>query len=170
MYHICKQDWMGCAIATVAAIADLSYEEVVTVCDGVSPAELRESEEIRRLLEKVTRTRWVGNCPRRPKAVSEMLFPDHPVAAFLQNRRESPQLGQWVAVRKELIHDPGLPAAYHLRRYLRRDWIVAQMFEPGDPSELDRRKNSRSRLVLQELAEQISISFEHVGNDYGPAA
>jgi hypothetical protein len=161
---------MGCAIATAAAIADLSYEDVVVVSDGISPAELRDISEMQQLLEKVTCTRWLGRFLRKPSPVSEILFPDYPIAAFLQNRRQSPYLGQWVAIRKELIHDPGLSAAYHTRRYIRRDWIVANMFEPADPSALDRHKDSRTRLVLRELSEQLSLAFSHLGDSHGPAA
>jgi hypothetical protein len=170
MTHICKQEWMGCAIATAASIADLSYKEVVDLCDGVRAAELREYEAMRQLLEKVTCTRWVGKHMRRPKPVLETLFPDYPVAAWLENRRIAPNFGQWIAIRRELIHDPGLQAAYHFRRYLRRNWIVAALLEPADPLNLESRRHAHSRHVLEELAEQMSLALADRGDHYGPAS
>jgi hypothetical protein len=161
---------MGCAIATTATIADLTYEEVAFLANGASPEELRDTDELRRLLGSVTRIRWLGNCPRPLKTVEQTLFPGYPVAVLLQNHATKARFAQWVAARRELIHDPSLSACYRIRDYPYRHWYAVQLLEPAEPAELGRRKRPRADFVLRELAEQISFQMNRIENDHDPAA
>jgi len=170
VFHERKHGWMGCAIATTATIADLTYEEVASLADGVSPEELRDTEELQRLLTNITRIRWVWRGQRRVKTVSQTLFPEYPVAVCLQDRARNPRFGQWVAARGQLIHDPALSAAYRISEYPCRYWYVSHLLEPAEPEELKRRKRPRSSFVLRELAAEIRLEQFRMGNEHEPVA
>src|SRR5262245_47232 len=101
MFHAQKQHWMGCAIATVATISGITYEEAASRAGSRTPAQLRLPGETKRLLEKVTRSRWRWHGLWKPKRLRDIALPTWPVALFLTNER----FGQWVAARGRLIHD-----------------------------------------------------------------
>jgi hypothetical protein len=80
MKHIPKQEWMGCAVASAAMVADLSYDEVAAHWPDLDAARLRDGKDFCNLLESVTETRWeLSQCWHPVKAVSELPFPDWPV-------------------------------------------------------------------------------------------
>src|SRR5438874_1400616 len=106
MVHAQKQHWMGCAVATAAMIGGVTYEEVEFLGGGRTPSRLRWPVETRRLLEKVTRSRWRSRWLWRRRRLADCSFPQWPVAVFLQDGAWWSRFGQWVAVKGELVHDP----------------------------------------------------------------
>jgi hypothetical protein len=59
MKHVPKQEWMGCAVATVGMCADLSYDEVAAaLVDRDQLAGTRLPDELRRMLTSLTATEW----------------------------------------------------------------------------------------------------------------
>jgi hypothetical protein len=58
MKHIPKQQWMGCAVAATAMLADVSYEEVAAHWPDLDEARMREPGQLCRLLEAVTDVPW----------------------------------------------------------------------------------------------------------------
>jgi hypothetical protein len=157
MFHVAKQDHMGCAIATAAMIAGLTYEQAAGRCLNWSPAEVRYDHRLRQLLAELTPTAWESTELWRPYQVRDFPLPDWPVPLFLRDSWRRPRYGQWVAASGTLIHDPGLNLAFSVAEYPRRDWVVASLLEPARPALL-RRGESRTRvaLVLQELAAEMS--------------
>jgi hypothetical protein len=157
MFHTRKQEFMGCAIATAAMIADSTYEEVAARCPGEDPARLRWPHRLRRLLETMTQSRWRRRWLWRRCPVRDFPFPDWPVAVFLQDGWWRPHFGQWVVVKGPLVHDPALPGAVVIDRYPRKDWLVAKLLQPAQPTGLQGDvSRARTALVLKELADQLS--------------
>ncbi len=58
MNHIPKKEWMGCAVATAAMLADLSYDEVRAHWPDLNDAQMRWPRDLCALLESVTETSW----------------------------------------------------------------------------------------------------------------
>jgi hypothetical protein len=133
MFHVQKQHWMGCAIATAAMLTDRTYEEVSAASRRARPADLRWTAPLRRLLQRLTKTRWCRAWLWRARPVRDFVFPDFPVAAFIQDRRRCARFGQWIGVKGSLIHDPEFGGACHVAKYPRRDWYVAQLIQPSRP-------------------------------------
>jgi hypothetical protein len=49
MKHVPKQQWMGCAVATAAMLADRNYEEVAGHWPELDDARMRSPRELRAL-------------------------------------------------------------------------------------------------------------------------
>jgi hypothetical protein len=157
MFHTPKEDFMGCALATAAMIADATYEEVAARCAGTDPARLRRPNQLRRLLQRMTQDRWRRAWLWRPRPVREFPFPDWPVAALIQDAWWRPRFGQWVAVKGSLVHDPALPGAVSIAQYPRKDWLVTHLIQPARPEGFGRRAHrTRAAFVLKELAGQLA--------------
>jgi hypothetical protein len=157
MHHIRKQDWMGCAVAAAAMISDLDYEDVAAHLPDLDPARLRWPRELRALLESVTDTEWrLTQCRRPLRPVREFAFPAWPIAAFIQDDYKYPRFGHWVAVRDEIVHDPGEARVHLASKFPRSDWLVAWTAQPVCPVELARsrvrNRLRRIRNVLRPLA------------------
>src|SRR6266404_3174186 len=107
MKHVSKQDWMGCAVASAAMLADLTYEEVAARPWLPKLSRTRWPKEFCALLERVTDCEWRFTYfwIRRP-ALAQFSFPEWPVAVFLQDAAFLPRLGQWIVVKRDLVHDP----------------------------------------------------------------
>jgi hypothetical protein len=160
MFHVPKEDEMGCAVATAAMIAGLTYEQVAGRCRGCRPADLRYAHRLRRLLADLTATPWRRAWLWRPRPVREFPLPDWPVAVFLQDCWWRPHFGQWAAASGKLIHDPALGVAVSVADYLRQDWFVTHLLEPTRPARLARGENpARLALVLEELSAEIGAAL-----------
>jgi hypothetical protein len=108
MKHVAKQDWMGCAVATAAMLADCTYEEVAARPSLPDLARTRYPNELCALLAGITGSAWrvTAFWFRRP-VLAQFAFPEWPVAVFLEDAPFRPRIGQWVVVKRELVHDPG---------------------------------------------------------------
>ena len=58
MFHVQKQEWKGCAIATAAMLIGETYEEVAATCPDLKPADLGWPVRLRKLLQTLTQTKW----------------------------------------------------------------------------------------------------------------
>jgi hypothetical protein len=142
---------MGCAVATAAMLADLSYEEVNGL--ELDNARMRWPQELHALLEAVTDTKWqLLPCWHPLKPLHEFSFPPYPVGVFINDSALCPQFGQWIVLKNEIVHDPCEWTAYAASRYPRRDWVVTCVAQPVRPAELAQRKarlrQARLRNVL----------------------
>ncbi|HMC88974.1 MAG TPA: hypothetical protein VKI17_05480 [Gemmataceae bacterium] len=167
MKHVAKQDWMGCAVATAAMLADLTYEEVAARPLLPDLARTRRPRELRALLAGLTGSEWrVTTFWFRRPVLAHYSLPDWPVAVFLQDAPFRPRLGQWVVVQRELVHDPGERTVYTVSKYPRRDWRIASLARPRRPAafagEQACRRIDRMRQVLQmemlSLAEPVAAA------------
>jgi hypothetical protein len=144
MYHVPKQQWLGCAVATAAMLADRTYEEVAGHWPDLDEALTRNSRELCALLEAVTDTPWrLSPCWHPCARVAAFVPPPWPVAAWIQDDAHRPRFGQWIVVRGELIHDPGQSSAQHVARYALRDWVVTMVAEPVRPVQLEQNQYQR---------------------------
>jgi hypothetical protein len=161
MKHVPKRDWMGCAVATAAMVADFTYDEVAARPSLPDLARTRYPKELCALLTGVTGSEWrVTTFWFRRPVLTHFSFPEWPVAVFLQDAPYHPRLGQWIVVKRELVHDPGEWAVYTVRKYPHRDWRIASLVQPRQPAsfaaEQARRRNDRIRQVLQ--MEMVSVA------------
>src|SRR5262249_24741604 len=86
----------------------------------------------RALLAGVTGSEWrVTTFWFRRPVLAHFSFPEWPVAAFVQNAPWRPRLGQWVVVKRELVHDPGEWAGYTGRKYPRPHCRIASAAPAG---------------------------------------
>jgi hypothetical protein len=161
MKHIPKQEWMGCAVASAAMVADLSYDEVAAHWPDLDAARLRGAKDLCNLLESVTEIRWkLSQCWRPMKAVHEFPFPDWPVAVFINDAALRPRFGQWIVVRGEIVHDPGHSSAHIVSRYPLRDWVVTWITQPVRPNELARSQvRNRLRAVRNTLLPLLTADY-----------
>ena len=157
MKHIRKQQWMGCAIASAAMLAELSYDEVATHWPQLNEAQMRWPRELRALLESVTDTDWqLSQCWHPVQPLREYPLPQWPAALFIEDRAQKPRYGHWIVAKGEIVHDPGESGAYHLKRYLRKDWVVTWIAQPSQPDELTERQ-ARNRLRTVRNALRLSV-------------
>jgi hypothetical protein len=135
MKHVAKRDWMGCAVATAAMLADLTYEEVAARPSLPGLPRTRLPQALCALLQGVTGSQWrVSTFWLRRPLLNHFSFPEWPVAVFLQDAPYRPRLGQWVVVNREIVHDPGEGTGYTLRKYPRHDWRIASIAQPRRPA------------------------------------
>src|SRR5438874_3164474 len=104
MKHIPKQQLMGCAVASAAMLADVSYEEVAAHWPDLDEARMRWPREFCALVEAVTDSEWhFSPCWHPQLPVRKFPFPKWPVAAFIQDADLRPRFGQWIVVRHEIV-------------------------------------------------------------------
>jgi len=116
-------------------LADLTYEEVAARPSLPDLARTRHPQEFRVLLEGVTGAAWrVRTFWWRRPVLAQFAFPEWPVAVFVQDETWRPRLGQWVVVKRDLVHDPGEWAVCTVRWYSRRDWRITALAQPRRPS------------------------------------
>jgi hypothetical protein len=152
MKHIRKQQWMGCAVATAAMLAELGYDEVAAHWPDLNAARMRWPRELRALLESVTDTDWrLSQCWYPVQPVREFPFPEWPVAVFIEDSATTPRFGHWIVVREEIVLDPGESGAHTVSRYPRRNWLVTWVAQPARPDELARNQ-ARNRLRVLRAA------------------
>ena len=161
MKHVAKQDWMGCAVATAAMLADLTYEEVAARPSLPDLARTRCPKELSGLLEGITESKWrVSTLWFRRPVLAHFSFPEWPVAVLLQDAPFRPRLAQWVVVKRDLVHDPGERTVYLVSKYPLRDWRIAGLVQPRRPAafavDQGRRRFNRVRQVLQ--MEMLSLA------------
>jgi hypothetical protein len=146
MNHVPKQQWLGCAVATAAMIADRSYEEVAAHWPDLDEARMRSPGELCALLDAVTDTEWYFSpCWYPQPRVHEFVPPPWPVAVFIEDDALRPRFGQWIVLKDEVVHDPGERTAHPVSGYPRRDWVVtlvAQPVRPEEPGLIRDRKNA----------------------------
>ncbi len=170
MKHIPKQEWLGCAIASAAMVADLTYDEVAAHWPDLDAARLRGAKELCSLLESVTETRWeLSQCWRPVKAVRAFPFPDWPVAVFINDAALRPHFGQWIVVRREIVHDPSQPSAHIVSRYPLRDWVVTWITQPMRPDELARSQVRLRRRAVRNALRLLLTADYRLHNEYPPA-
>lgn len=159
MLHIPKREFMGCAVATAAMLADVTYEQAADEGWPSTPERLRWDYKLKELLESLTNVKWKLSSCWWPARVRKYRFPDWPVAVFIEEAWPSAQYGQWVAVRGRLIHDPGYACVFPAERYPLRDWFVTNTLVPASPERLTRDTSSRRRVayVLQELSAEMAV-------------
>jgi hypothetical protein len=120
MKHIVKQEWMGCAIATAAMLADVPYEEVIVPRAKSAAARLRQRKALCALLKRETGTKWyLRSSWLYPPSLSQFAFPRWPVAVFIQDSPFRPRFGQWIVVNTSIVHDPGEKTVYTVNSYPR---------------------------------------------------
>jgi hypothetical protein len=135
---------MGCAVASAAMLADLSYEEAAAQSSGVDPARLRWPKELCGLLRRVTRNPWRLTSYWFPlHTLRRFSFPSWPVAAFVQDGHILASAGQWIVVKRDVVHDPGTQTVHTLTSYPLRAWRVSWLVEPVRPAEFARRQGER---------------------------
>jgi hypothetical protein len=145
MNHIPKQQWMGCAVATAAMLADRSYEEVAAHWPDLDEARMRSPRELCVLLEAVTDTEWyLSPCWHPQPRVREFVPPPWSVAVWIQDAAFHPHFGQWIVIKDEFVYDPGEWTEHSVRSYPRRDWVVTLVAQPM-PSEEFVRIRDRKR-------------------------
>jgi hypothetical protein len=154
MKHVAKKDWMGCAVATAAMLADLTYEEVAARPSLPDLARTRYPKELCALLAAVTGSKWrITTFWFRRPVLAHFSFPEWPVAVFLQDAPYRPRLGQWVVVNRDIVHDPGEWTVYTVRKYPRHDWRIVSLAQPRRPatfaSDQARRRLDKCRQLLQ---------------------
>jgi hypothetical protein len=155
MFHAQKREWMGCAIATAAMLTDHEYEEVMA-SSPLKPAQLRQVQDLQDLLAKLTNTRWKQPLFWWSRPISRFRLPDWPVALFLEDRLWNPRFGQWIAVNRELIHDPEFKSACLLKHYSRKDWYVKRVLQPAKPTSfVNERSQRRIAAALRDLDQAI---------------
>lgn len=149
MNHIRKQKWMGCAVATAAMVADLSYEDVAAHWPDLTDAQLRWPNHLCSLLESVTETRWqVSQCWYPLKTVEEFPCPEWPIAVFISGPQPQPRFSQWIVLKGEIVHDPGDWGPRLRSRYRLRDWLVTWTAQPLRPNDFGQ---TQARLHLHRL-------------------
>jgi hypothetical protein len=159
MNHVPKQQWMGCAVATAAMIADLTYDEVAAHWPDLDEARMRLPHELCALLQGVTDAEWqFSPCWHPQNPVDKFPFPQWPTAAFIHDDALRPRFGLWIVVRGEVVHDPGESTVYTVARYPRRDWVVTVLAEPVRPSELSRSQARKRLQTLRNLLPQLDGS------------
>lgn len=142
MNHIPKQQWMGCAVATAAMLADRSYEAVAAHWPELDEARMRSPTELCALLKAVTDTDWqFSPCWHPQPRVGEFLVPEWPVAVFIEDAVIHPHFGQWIILNEDVVHDPGEWAPYPVSTDPRRDWVVTLVAQPARPEELARKRD-----------------------------
>jgi hypothetical protein len=158
MKHVPKQEWMGCAVATAAMLADLTYEEVAARQLTTDIAGTRWPKEFCALLKCVTETEWKATATWfRPRVFSSFSFPQWPVAVFLQDAPFRPRTGHWIVVKRDVVHDPGERSAYALTRYLRRDWHIGCLAQPVRPLQFARYQLRRRMDAIQHVLEREGL-------------
>ena len=134
MNHIPKQQWMGCAVATAAMLADRNYEEVATHWPNLDEARMRSPQQLCALLESVTGKDWHLSPVWYPKPrVREFVPPERSVAAWIQDDLFRPQFGQWIVFNGQFIYDPGQRTEHVVENYELRNWYVTMVVQPGLP-------------------------------------
>ena len=157
MKHVIKKQWMGCAIASAAMLAEVSYDEAAAHWPDVSDADLRLEKEFCALLESLTETRWhLSHCWCPYRALGQFEVPDHAVAVFIEND----QFGQWVVLKGELVHDPGAHSPFLISRYPYRDWRVTYVAQPQRPEEVEQfLKQSRLKRLSTALRPLLHVAY-----------
>lgn len=144
MKHIRKQQWMGCAVATAAMLADRSYEEVAAHWPDLNEARMRYPGQLCALLEAVTDTDWqFSPCWHPQPRGRELLIPEWPLAVFIQDSGLHPRFGQWILLKDEVVHDPREWTVHPMKWYPLRDWIVSLVAQPTRPKELARNRDRK---------------------------
>jgi hypothetical protein len=158
MKHIAKQDWMGCAIASTAMLANLTFEEVAARPRLGDFAHTRYPEGLCALLAAATGSEWrITSFWFRPM-LADFCFPAWAVAVFLENAPDQRlRLGQWIVVNREIVHDPEMRTACTVRNYPRRNWRIASLAQPRRPIKFAA-EQARRRLdqVCQELQREMA--------------
>jgi hypothetical protein len=148
MNHLPKQQWMGCAVATAAMLADRTYEEVAGHWPDLDEAQMRSPRELCALLGAVTDMEWhLVPCWHPQPRVHEFSSPPWPVAVWIQDADLRPHFGQWIVVQGEIVHDPGEWIAHPVSHYPLRNWVVKLVAHPARPEEWTR---IRERKRMQE--------------------
>jgi hypothetical protein len=143
MNHVPKRQWMGCAVATAAMLADRSYDDVAAHWPELDEAHVRCPRQLRALLEAVTDHEWyLAPSWDRPR-LQEFMPPPWPVAVWIQDALFRPRFGQWIVVQDKAVHDPGEWTESPVSNYPRRDWVVTMVVQPMSPEEFARIRNRR---------------------------
>ena len=162
MKHIPKQQWMGCAVAATAMLADVSYEEVAAHWPDLDEARMREPGQLCGLLEAVTDVPWgFSACWNLQPAVSQFSFPSWPVAVFIQDNGVNPRFGQWIVVRNEIVHDPGAWTSHVVARYPGRDWLVTYVAQPLRPEQFARSLARRRLQQIRNIFQSVKTDAHH---------
>jgi hypothetical protein len=158
MKHVRKQEWMGCAVATAAMLADLTYEEVAARQVNLDTARMRWPNKLCALLQGVTETKWevTSYLFHRP-ALACFSFPQWPVAVFLQDAPFRPRFGHWIVVKREIVHDPGEWNVYTVNGYPRRDWRISCLAQPVRPAEFAQNQARRRMETIHRVLEMEGL-------------
>ena len=144
MIHVPKRQWMGCAVATAAMLADRSYEEVAAHWPQLSEARMRKPGELCALLEAVTDVEWqFSPCWHPQPHLYQFTVPPWPVAVFAQDAELHPRFSLWIVLNDAIVHDPAERAAYSMIDYPRREWVVSCVVQPCRPDEFTRGRARR---------------------------
>lgn len=150
MNHIPKRQWMGCAVATAAMLADRSYEEVMAHWPDMDEAHMRSPRQLCALLEAVTDQEWyLAPCWDQP-LVHAFLPPQRPEAVWIQDAAFHPQFGQWIVIKDKVVYDPGQWTEQNMSSYPRRDWVATLVAQSEPPEEFIRiRDRKRAQIGVK---------------------
>jgi hypothetical protein len=128
-HHVSQRSKKDCAIATVAMVANLPYEEIAEQ----SPVKIGTSgmypQEVHHLLVAATGVPW--QWPRygwlRPIARLTTMSNS---AVVVIRRPWRWQTLHYVVIQDRWIHDPGFPRGYRVHEYPRRHWRTLWVHRP----------------------------------------
>jgi hypothetical protein len=127
--HVC-QGTGNCAVATVAMIGRVSYEEVAA-CRHSRRAP--RTKEILALLARFTGVRWQSvSLHSLPRRLDRIAFPPWPVVVYIRPPWQF-RVAHCIAVEEESVHDPAWTRAVRLDHYDRGYWRVTFIAQPVSP-------------------------------------
>jgi len=127
--HVCQGPG-NCAVAAVAMLGGVSYEDVTV--DRRAQGKMRV-RKLLALLERFTRVRWqlvpLHSLPRR---LDRIRFPDWPVIVYLRPAWKF-RLIHCIVVKGEFVHDPNGRQAVRPDQYAKGHWRVCLIVQPATP-------------------------------------
>jgi uncharacterized membrane protein len=117
----------NCAIACIATVTGMSYDEVF----AASRTRWLSQGEMLFLLEELTGVRWesvyLNIVPRR---LDDFAFPDWPVLVLIRPPWRLFAI-HCIVVSGDVVHDPGWPQPSYLDRYCYKGWRALWAFQPA---------------------------------------
>lgn len=149
--HLTQRHGSDCVIASAAIVANCTYRraaELTAVWPGERPMYPRE---IRDLLRKLTRVRWLGPLPSLSGRIRSFCKPNRNYFVIIRRRRSfftlssKDALGHAVVVCDGRIYDPERPAPRLPTDYRRADWEVIAYYFPLNAHRLAETQDQNGR-------------------------
>jgi hypothetical protein len=130
-----------CAVACIAMIANVSYDEVLATASASIKKRGLRHREILRLLNRFTRTRWQVQDGWFRRLGSILLakgkrIPGQPLLVWIREPWHW-RVGHAVVVFGGWVHDPAFRQPTRWGDYPRADWKVWRIYRPRNPGALD---------------------------------
>jgi hypothetical protein len=138
--HVHQRTAKDCALAAVAMVANVSYEEAAAKISAPLTERGLGSAETIALLRTLTQTDWQSDradvrwldCLALPESVGSA---NEPVVVVIQKPYQ-PNFSHAVVLCGKWVHDPSLPIRFHQSAYPRRHWWVVCVYRPALPGTL----------------------------------